>query len=218
MRFPFEFISPTVVDIEESYQEVAIISGTLLREGVSRNGNIYTISEMEKIANQAVGVPIYVGTMTKRDPNTGLLMKNMHANLEKNKVGEIIRTKLDKASRKIKFWAKIFNTVIHPHIIEEVKKGWGISIGGIATKAKFVIDKLTGKILTKIADLILNHIQLLPPTTLTGVPSAKVEKVEIQESMILYCNPETGICYYCPEPPEPKKESTTINLRLQLHL
>lgn len=185
IMFPFEFLSPTEITIEETSTGVAIISGTLLKEGRSKNGNLYTVEEMDSYANQAIGLPIYVGTMTKVDPNTGLRMKNKHANVEPNRVGKIIKTVFNKAKRAIKFWAELVNTVSYPNIISRVKKGWGISIGGIATKAKLMIEE-SGRIITKILGLVLNHIQLLPPKTPRGQQAAMVESVEVQESMIFY--------------------------------
>lgn len=192
MRFPFEFISPTVITIEETSAGVAIISGTLLAEGISRNGNVYTVSEMKKIAKQAIGMPIYVGTMTKLDTNLGVRRKGMHANVEKNRVGKIINAVFKKAIRKIKYWAELVNTVVHPKIIEEVRAGWGISIGGVATKAKIILDQF-GRILTKVLGMKLTHVQLLPPKVVRGQDAAKVEGVEIQESMIFYDVPEPKI-------------------------
>jgi|GEM_PF-2664456 len=192
MRFPFEFISPTVITIEESSTGVAMISGTLLAEGISRNGNVYTVSEMKKIADQAMGMPIFVGTMTKIDPNLGIPRRGMHANVQKNRVGKIVSAVFDKISRKIKYWAELVNTEEHPKIIEEVKAGWGISIGGVATKAKIILDQF-GRLLTKVLGMKLTHIQLLPPNVIRGQDAAKVEGVEIQESMIFYDAPNPNI-------------------------
>ncbi len=197
IMFPFEYISPVEVTVEESLTATtgtAIIHGTLLREGVSRNGNLYTIDEMKKIAGQAEGIPLYVGTMIKRNPNTGRIQTGMHANIEKNRVGRIIKTVFDEAKRVIKFWAELVNTKEHPHIIEEVRKGWGVSIGGIAHKAKIVINE-AGEILRKILGMVLNHVQLLPPDKITGVVGTEIESIEVQESMIIYCDDETGACY-----------------------
>lgn len=189
--FPFEYISPAQVSIEESAVGVAIISGTLLSEGISRNGNLYTVEEMEHIAHQGEGIPIYVGTKTGFDQNTGLRCKNLHDRKEDNCVGEIMRTVFDPISRKIKFWAKIFNTEKYPDLIEKVKtSGWGVSIGGIATKAKHIIDGITNKIVTKIMGLELNHVQLLAPNEVRGMDSARVENVQVQESMIFYEMPK----------------------------
>jgi len=210
IMFPFEFISPIELTIEETSAGVAIVRGTLLREGVSRNDNLYTVEEMASIAAQAEGLPIYVGTMTKIDPNYGIRRENMHADVEPHRVGKIIRAVFNKAKRVIKFMAELVNTAKYPHIIEEVKKGWGISIGGVAHKAKLVVDE-AGRIMRKILGLRLNHIQLLPPKILTGIAGAEVEEVEIQESMIMYCDEETGICH-CGFPSKPKKRQLKINI------
>lgn len=186
MVFPFNFITPVEITVEETTQGVAMITGTLLVEGLSTNKNWYEIKEMKKIANSAVGVPIYYGTMTKIDPNTGLLTKNMHANVQPNKVGKIIRTVLDKAKRKIKFWASVVNTKKYPNIIQELKKGWGVSVGGVAYGAKYVFKKIgkIKKLVLKIKDMVVNHVQLIPPSVKRGQKRAKVEAVKIQETMI----------------------------------
>ena len=186
IMFPFEYISPTHISIEESYRGVAIITGTLLAEGISRNGNLYTVEEMANIAPQAEGMPIYVGTMEGINPNTGLKVKGIHANLEENRVGRIIRAVFDPIARKIKFWAEIVNTANHSDIIQKIKKGWGISIGGIATNAKYTLDKIANRIVTKIMGLQLNHVQLLAPNVIRGMDSAQVEGVQVQESMLFY--------------------------------
>jgi len=182
----FEFISPvrggTIVEVEEAHTKTVDISGILLREGVSRNNNLYTIEEMANIAEQAEGLPVFVGTMRKRDPNTGIIKTGMHADIASNRVGKIIEVFFDRLRRVIRFVARIQNTKAFPRIVEEVKKGWGISIGGVADKAKVVLDE-TKRVLYKISGMILNHIQLLEPWKQTGVEGAKVESVEIQESM-----------------------------------
>lgn len=224
VMFPFEFISPIELIVEESLAieaGAAMIRGILLREGVSRNSNLYTISEMENIAAQAEGQSLYAGTMTKRDPNTGRLKKGLHANIFDNRVGRILSATFNKIKRVITFKAVIVNTPKFPHIVEEVAQGWGISIGGIAHKAKLVLDE-AGRILTKILGLKLNHVQLLRPNTITGIAGAEVESVEIQESMIMYCDEETGICYTGAGKPitqnkEPKDEpepTITINIKI----
>jgi len=197
--FPFEFRTPLTIIQEAKKEGVALIQGTLLAEGVSRNGNLYTIEEMERIAKQAEGTPIYYGTMTKIDPNTGMIIRNAHANIPENKVGRIIKAWLDKKARKIRFIAEVVNTPKFPDIIKKIKSGWGISIGGVATKAKYVMDKI-GRILLKVLGLKLNHVQLLSPSTLRGMQSAKVEKVQIHETMIMVCDPVTGVCQLKPKP------------------
>jgi len=197
MIFPFEFTSPVELIIEESLATkagVAMISGVLLREGVSKNKNLYTISEMPEIAKRTIGKPIYYGTMIKRDNLTGILKKDAHADITKNRIGKIIDTVFDKANRLIRFIAEIVNTPTFPHIVEEVKAGWGISIGGIANKAKLIVDEAR-RILIKVLDLDVQHVQLLPPNKTAGIVGAEVKNVEIQESMIIWCDEATGICY-----------------------
>lgn len=184
IMFPFEYISPAYISIEESFHGVAIITGTLLAEGISRNGNLYTVEEMALIAPQAEGMPLYVGTMEGIDPNTGLKIKGLHANLEENRVGRIIRAVFDPITRKIKFWAEVVNTAIHSDIIKKIKEGWGVSIGGIATNAHWAVDKITKRLVTCIKGLQLNHVQLLAPNIIRGMDSAQVEGVQVQESMI----------------------------------
>lgn len=193
VMFQFEYISPTKINVEETSHGVAIIEGTLLAEGISRNGNLYTVEEMEKIAKEAEGIPIYTGTTIKPDPNTGIVCKNMHANISKNKVGRIIRAVFESASRKIKFWAEIVNTDTFPNLIKQIRNGWGISIGGIATKAKQLIDGISGKIVTKIMGLKLQHVQLLAPSVVRGQDAARVENVQIQETMIFYQMPKRRV-------------------------
>lgn len=195
MTFPYNFHTPLsiekVVILEESAGDVAIISGTLLAEGLSRNKNYYEIPEMKKIAESAIGVPIYFGTMTKTDPNTGLLVKNAHANIVENQVGEIIRTKLVK--KLIKFWAKVANTPKFPTVIQEIKKGWGISIGGVAYGAKWIMKKIGNlkRMVLQIKDMVVNHVQLLSPSTKRGQSKAKVDAVQVQETEMIFGNPQT---------------------------
>lgn len=185
MCFPFNFLTPVEVTVEETLAGVAMITGTLLVEGLTRNKHLYTIQEMVKIAKSAEGVPIFAGIMTKIDPNTGLRAKNMHANVKPNKVGKIIKTVFNKAKRKIKFWAEVVNTKKFPTLIQEIKTGWGISIGGMAHGARWVFKKFgkVRKLVLDIRDMVVNHVQLIPPTVTRGQKEAKVESVSIQETM-----------------------------------
>lgn len=183
MNFEFEYTSPLALEIEESAIGVAMVTGTLLSEGVSKNGNEYTLETMEQIAETAKGAPIYFGTETRINPNTGLLTKNMHKRTEKTYVGEITETWLDKAARKIKFRAHIIGNEFFPNLISEIKKGWGVSIGGKGFGKEFF--DAAGRKITKILSMIVNHVQLLSPDMPSGVEDAKVETAEpkvIQES------------------------------------
>lgn len=183
MKFSFEFTSPVSIELEETKVGVAVISGTLLAEGMSRNGNLYSFEEMQKIADSAKGAPIYFGTATKINPNTGLRTKNMHANEQPNFVGRIMETFLDPIARKIKFIAHIVENASFPNLIEEVKKGWGVSIGGKGI-GRYLIDA-AGNVITKILGMTVNHVQLLAPDTPRGQEAAQVETSEpktIEES------------------------------------
>jgi len=159
----FSFKSP--IEIEASTGKRAIIRGVLLAEGVSRNGNLYTISEMAHIAETVVDAPIEVG----------INYRGKHA--RSPRVGKIVRAWLDKAKRKIFFVAEVWGSVAR-----KVKQGWGVSIDGIAKNASYVVME-SGRIVTKIRDLVLRKVQLIGRQVKTGVPSAKVTSVEIQETM-----------------------------------
>lgn len=159
----FSFKSP--IEIEAQTAKRAIIKGVLLSEGISRNGNLYTISEMAHIAETAVDAPIEIGVN----------WRGKHA--RSPRVGKIIRAWLDKAKRKIFFVAEVWGSVAR-----KVKQGWGVSIDGIAKRASYVILE-SGKIVTKIKDLVLSKVQIFGREGKTGVPSAQVTSVEVKESM-----------------------------------
>jgi hypothetical protein len=180
--FNFEFKSnPSQIIIEESNGgKKAIIQGTMLREGISRNGFLYTVEEMENIANQAVGIPIYIGSCTKLDSNYGIMRDGKHANFDENKIGRIIQAVFDPVKRIIKYIAEIINTKTHPMIVEEVKAGWGVSIGGTAD-ADLIKDSI-GRLFYKIKNMIFKHLQLLEPHINVGVEGSSVEGVEVQEA------------------------------------
>jgi hypothetical protein len=183
MVFPYTFITPTEIMIEETEQGVAMISGTLLKEGISRNGNLYTIEEMENIAKQAQNKPIYYGVTEGINPNTGLWSQNLHDESPENRIGKIIKTTLDKIKRKITFIAEVVNTTKFPDIINKIKAGWGISIGGYVTEAHRFFDKVKGLCL-KIKNMIVEHVSLIDPSVVRGQDEAKVESVKIQETML----------------------------------
>lgn len=185
MRFDFEFTSPLSFDIEESAIGVAMVTGTLLSEGISRNGNQYTLDMMDQIAQTAIGAPIFFGTTTRVNPNTGLLTRNMHLKEAYAQIGEITETWIDKVARKIKFRAHIIGNENFPNLISEIKKGWGVSIGGKGF-GKVFFD-VAGRKITKILSMIVNHVQLLSPDMPIGVDDARIETTEpkvIQESMM----------------------------------
>ena len=163
MKIKFSFKSPIL--IEEININQAIIRGVLLSEGVSRNGNLYTINEMEKIAVQCANLPIQFGITEEGRHKEG------------KTIGRIIRAWLDKTARKIRFIGEVYGDFAH-----KVKANWGLSIEGIVKEAKYVKSKL-GKIILHIKNVIMRKIQLVEPSTKRGVSSAKVESVEVRESM-----------------------------------
>jgi hypothetical protein len=182
MSFRFEFVTPVSVSVEETSQGVALIKGTLLVEGMSRNGNLYTIEEMENIAHQAEGKPIHFGVKEGVNPNTGKWSKNLHDDSDNTRIGKIISTTLDWINRKITFIAEVVNTPMFPDIINKVKAGWGISIGGFVQKAKWVLNKAK-QICLKIEDMVVEHVSLIEPSIIRGQDEAKVEAVNVQETM-----------------------------------
>lgn len=188
MSFDWEYISPVAIDVEETEQGVAIIKGTLISEGVTGNGNLYTLDEMENIARGAEGVDIYYGTMTKFEESIGMYRKNAHADVNENKVGKIMKTIFDRVARKVLFIAQIMNTDKYPDLISKVKKGWGISVGGKG-KGQFLLDAL-GRLVTKVCGLQVRHVALLDPHTPRGQQSAQVESdpvdKEFEETMTFY--------------------------------
>lgn len=193
--FDWEYISPVSLDVEETEQGVAMIRGTLLSEGVTGNGHLYTLDEMENIAKGAEGVDIFYGTMTKFEESIGMLKRNAHADTNENKVGRIIKTIFDRAARKISFIAQIMNTDKFPDLINKVKKGWGVSIGGQG-KGRFLLDSL-GRLITQVCGMQVRHVALLDPFTPRGQQSAQVESdpvdTEFQESMTFYELPPVKI-------------------------
>jgi hypothetical protein len=184
MEFAYTFYTPVSITIEETSQGVAMLKGTLLVEGFSRNKNLYTIEEMESIAKRAEGVPMYYGVMQDVNPNTGLPVKNLHADVEPNRIGRILKTMLDKINRKITFIAEVANTPNFPDIISKIKAGWGVSIGGFVTKANWIVDAVKG-LCMKIKNMTVEHVQLIDPSVIRGQDAAKVEDVSIQECMIM---------------------------------
>jgi len=169
----FHFESP--VEVTESSPFKAIIKGVLLSEGISRNNRLYTIEEMENIASQCSGLPIEVGVTTKIDPNTGILKRFMHA--KSPSVGKIIKAWLDRSVRKIFYVAEIFGSVVR-----QIRKGWGVSIDGIARNASYVLTE-SGKLVLKVKDMVMRKLQLIPPYVRTGVEGTEIQSVEVQEVM-----------------------------------
>jgi hypothetical protein len=136
---------------------------------------------MQNIAKQAEGVPIYLGSCTKLDTNYGVMRDGKHDNTEPNRIGRIISAVFDPIKRVIRYLAEIVNTKTHPRVVEEVKAGWGVSIGGTAD-ANLVLDK-ANRLFYKVSGMIFKHLQLLAPHVQLGQNEARVEGVEVQETL-----------------------------------
>lgn len=158
MKSEMEFVWTTPIEVEESV-EGKVISGVLIREGTSKNGNLYTIESLKAIAKTAINKPIYYGTN----------LRNLHK--RGNSIGQIISTTIDRIKRRVLFKARIFNK----KIAESVSKGWGISIGGKADASLVLFGK---RFLTKIKSIVINHVQLMNPFTKRGQDEAQVLDVE----------------------------------------
>jgi hypothetical protein len=174
MSMEFTFHSPIFLE-ETLSNKNKIISGTLLAEGVSRNRNYYSMAELDNISQSALGKPVFYGVDSFNKHKKGFA------------VGKIIKTIVDKVARKIKFWALIHDK----DIAESVKKGWGISIGGIAKGGKWILNQL-GKLVLKVFGVKINHVQLLSPDIIRGQDAAKVEKV-VEESVSFTNMPEPDL-------------------------
>jgi hypothetical protein len=176
-----KFSYDTSIAIHEVGNGSITISGTLLVEGVSKNHRLYELAEMEKIAEQTVGVPIISGI--KKVVGSDGKLRTLHDDSPVNTVGKITKTTLKMKQRKIDFVGQIWNTPKYPHIVQEVKQCWGISIGGIIASAHEIFDKVRGKLI-QIKDMIVQHVCLIPPNISRGQDAAQVETVN--EVLMLY--------------------------------
>jgi len=180
--FSFDF-QTSIKRVEETKNQSAIVEGTLLVEGLSRNGNIYSIDEMKSIAQKAVGKPVFFGVTTKINENTGLLAKNLHDNSQENRIGKILKTIWSKRNRVVTFVAEVFNTAKFPDLIQKLKSGWGVSIGGYVLDAIRRFSQKFGRNVLNIKDMVVEHLQIVPPSVTRGQDAAKVESVKITETM-----------------------------------
>ncbi|NWG11186.1 hypothetical protein HXY33_05500 [Candidatus Bathyarchaeota archaeon] len=168
----FQWQSP--IQVERATNSSYIITGTLLAEGVSRNGNLYEFEEFRTIAESALGKPLYYGTTTTYDAKTGRFKFNAHDHNNKP-IGKIIKTWIE--GNKIKFKARVDAAYAF------IRSGFGVSIGGKGL-AQYLLDG-AGRIINKMTNLIIDHVQILSPQTIKGIDAAKVEDVIVQESMII---------------------------------
>jgi hypothetical protein len=165
------FVWENRIEIEEGSHGKRF-TGILASEGVSRNGNVYTLETLESIANQANGLPLYYGTVTRINPNTGRLTKNMH-DLSGSQIGKIVKAWVE--GKVVKFIGEVFES-----FTGKIGKGWGLSLSG-KSLAHYSVDA-AGRVLTHLKNFVLKSAQLLEPHTPRGMESAKV--LEVEESFL----------------------------------
>ena len=174
MKSLFKFEAKSGVRIEETCPDRLKISGTLLVAGVSKNQRLYEIDELENIARNMVGKPVYLGTKHVLSPD-GKTVRTLHDDAPENEIGHVTKTFLNRKKGLVRFVAEIFKTYKYQNLLNDVKAGWGVSIGGFVHKANFV--KHLGKTVMKIKDMIVQHLALIKPSVSRGFDSAMVENV-----------------------------------------
>lgn len=193
------YLSPFTIEETES-KDYLVLNTCFLSEGMTGNGHMYTFSEMKRIVKQLIGKNVFFGA-TK---------KGKHIKDEKHTIGEVISAFLDTAKRKIYGKIKIYNTKTFPNLINTVRsygRGMGISIGGAGGLVPLlknglpVLIKTGHGFLSKVVNMIVKHVQLIPPNVPRGQQEAqvlgveetlyKIELVPIQETLIV--NPEVKV-------------------------
>ena len=173
MKTLFKFENSSNIRIFETKEDSMVISGTMLVAGISTNNRLYEVSELENIAKNMVNKPVYHGL--KRVIENGKA-RTVHDDNPENRVGTVIKTFLNRKLGRIRFLAEIWNTRKYPNLINEVRSGWGVSVGGRVKNAEFIRDKVKGLVM-RIKNMIVEHLALVKPSISTGFKSAKVEKI-----------------------------------------
>ncbi len=169
-----KFTSP--IEVAETVEGIKNLTGTLLRLDVpTGNGRMYSFEEADKIANEAVGVPLYYGIK--------IIDKKLYHDVSPTtKVGEVIKAWVDRASKSIKGVIKLMKSESFPTLVEEVKQGWGLSVAGSLDGIQLV--KHAGRFVFKCIGFAINQLQLLSPNTPRGDMGAMVEEVfPVQETL-----------------------------------
>lgn len=179
----FNFISPLVV--EETTKDYVMVEATLLNEGVSRNGHLYTVQETDftNVAKTAVGKPIYYGTNIfgehKAPPIKGTFLQRHSGTFsEVRPVGKIVKAWFEARGRKVKAKLKIWE----PTLINRIREGFKVSVRGIFNKFRKVL--FGGRKALQIIGLKIKDVQLLKPSATVGVSGAKVDKVLEESAMV----------------------------------
>jgi len=181
MDMEFMFTSPLI--LEETAKNYVMVEATLLTEGLSKRGKLYTIDDTDfyLVAETALNKPVYYGTNIfgehKAPPVKGI-WSQLHSGVYGNvkPIGKLVKTWVDRVARKVKAKIKIWDK----DIMHRIKEGFKISVRGLFDSFKYVMYK--GRKALKPLKLRIKDIQLLEPTTRVGVSGAKVERI-LEETM-----------------------------------
>jgi len=154
------------IDVMETEGGRAYLTGTLIRLDVpTGNNRVYRFEEGEKIAAEAVGKPVQIG---------GVSMGEHFADT-KYKIGRILKAWVDGARKVIRGVVEIWNTDKLPNIVSEVKRNWGLSIGGEIDG--FQLLSKGKNLLMKCINFAITHLQILRPNEPRGDREAVIDMV-----------------------------------------
>ena len=177
------YSSPIVV--MESRGDKVWLKGTLIRLDVpTANGRIYRFEEANTIADEAIGKPVFV-----------FARMGKHLRDKTHEVGNIVKTWVNEAKRSIEGIIEVGNTEFFPHIIEEVKEGWGFSVGGIVKAMQMISSG--GNLLMKCVNFMIDHVQLLRPNTQAdgGAIVESVSNVPVEETISFSRDPWAEVSF-----------------------
>jgi hypothetical protein len=190
LEYSFTITAP--LEVEESFQDRAILKGTFLKlESATKNGNIYVVEEAQQIANGLIGMPVFFGT----NP----LDRNKHdkdlEHPEETSIGRVFKTIINEAKKTIEGWVEVWNNAKFPDLVQKIKKGWGFSIGGKASDKQYTgTVNPFGKLIVRVFGMKPNHLQLLSPETPRGQDDAKVEDIKDVEESLSFDPCPWGVC------------------------
>jgi len=167
----FFFKAPLTI-IDETVGKPMVVECTLLAEGITKNGRLYTLSELKNVAEEAMGKPVYYGT----DPFMNEHTNPLRGYSEVPQIGKVIKSWLDESARKVKAHIEITKEEL-----KSIIRTLGISIGGWADKVIHLFKG--GQRIWQVIGAKIDHIQLIPAGMPRGVEEAKVENV-IEESFL----------------------------------
>lgn len=176
---PIEVTYTASFEVEETTKNSVILKGPLIRLDIpTGNKRVYRFSEAAQIIKEAIGKAVHFGADKL----------GKHLKSGKDRVGRVIRAWLDKATKTIWGLVEVWNTKDYPNLTEEVKTGWGFSIGGVIDAFRPIFK--AGKTILECINFKFRQLQLLKPSTPRGDVGAKVsEVIPVQESLQLSENP-----------------------------